>query len=542
MANPFDQFDQQNPFDQFSDGSVAQLQREQAQETTPGQAYAIGMGRMGDRILEGLKQGGMGIGAILSELLPDRMKQAAQDALAKNLMAQQADQADQTARYKPLQEAHPIATTAGEATTLMASPMVRVVDAPGALAAATNAATSAALPSLAEYGTAEERGQRGAIAAGAGALGSLAVSAAGKVLKPVTSLLTPEQQRLATVAQDIGIPLTAGDKTGNKFLKTTEAVMQELPATSGPQTAIQQAKRDALTKAVMQRLGQDSGEFTPDTVLAARRTIGSNFDRIFSKVDVPVGGPDTMNALGNIVQDANANLVPEQARLVQNRVNQLIDKVSEDGTVSGPAYQAWRSEVQKQAQSAGGFLGDKLRKVYRAVDQAAYDAANQVGEAGNLAAARGQYRDLLAVEPLLNRSSDGLVPSGFQAAVKGATPAMQEIARVGKQFVSDQVGNPGTAQRLMAQKLITGGALGLGAGGVTYGITQDPEEALKAALMSGTAGIVLPRIAQGAINSGVGQRYLTQGFGRPLTPIEQALIDRAVQVGAISSSRALVPQ
>jgi hypothetical protein len=507
-------------------------------------AVMIGAGRMSDRLLEGFKQSGLGIGAILSELLPERLKNAAQDAISKKLIAQDTEQADRTARYKPLAEEHPIATGVGEALPLVAAPQLRVMEGAGALPAIVNSAVSSALPAMAEYGTAGERGERGGLAAAGGAAGTTLLQAGAKVLKPVASSLTPETQRLAGVAESMGIPLTAGDKTGNKFVKTVEAVMQEMPSTAGAQNAIQQTKREAFTRAVMQRLGEDTGEATGETVGRARARIGGDFDRIFSKMEVPIDNPKTQQALGAIIQDANATLPADTAKIVANRVSQLIDKVDANGNVPGTAYQAWRTEVQNQAKGSGnGWLTTKLRDVYRAVDQVAYDAANQAGEAANLGKARAQYRDLLAIEPLVDKSVDGRLSPGLVlgAANQRGTDALKEAGRVGKAFVMDQVANSGSAQRAAAQAMLSGG-LGLGMGGVTYGITQDPVQAMKMGSMAAIGQVALPKAAQLAINSAAGQRYLTSGIGRELTPIERALIDRAIRTGAISGARGLVPQ
>jgi hypothetical protein len=518
--------------------------RDAARETSGPEAFAIGAGRFGDRIWEGLKETGYNSGWLMSQLLPDRLRQAAQESIEKRAGSQFADQADKTERYKALTQERPWSTLAGEIAPTLALPMMKVAQGAGAIPAMLNAATSAAVPAALEYGSTGERLERGALAAVGGAVGTAAMKAGAKVLQPVSNMLTPETARLAGEAQKMGIPLTAGDKTGNKAMKTIEAVMQEMPSTSGTQTAIQQAKREAFTKAVMTRLGEDTGEATSATVSSARARIGGDFDRIFSKMSVPLDTPQTQDALGKIIQDANATLPADTAKVVANRVNQLLEKVDANGNVPGPAYQAWRTEVQKQASSAGnGWLSNKLHDVYRAVDQAAYDAATQAGESANLSKARMQYRDLLAIEPLVDKSTDGRISPGLLmgAANKSGTDGLKEVGKVGKAFVMDQVANSGSAQRAAAQAMLSGG-LGVGVGGVTYGLTQDPMEALKMGSAAAAGRYVLPRAAQVAINSGAGQKYLTQGVGRPLTPIERALMERAIRVGAISSATGLAEQ
>jgi hypothetical protein len=229
-------------------------------------AFTIGAGRMLDRAFEGFKQGGLGMGAILSELLPARLKAAAQEELTKRLMAQEKEQTENTKEYAPLQAEHPIATGLGEAAPALASPMLRVAQSATLPAQALNFAASAALPAAMEYGTAEERGKRAAIAGVSGAVAAplmkVATAVGGKLIAPIASRLSPEEERLASMAADQGIDLTAGQKTGNKFLQTVESVMEQMPATSGSQTAIKQGQREAFTKNIMDRLG--GGEATPD--------------------------------------------------------------------------------------------------------------------------------------------------------------------------------------------------------------------------------------------------------------------------------------
>jgi hypothetical protein len=396
--------------------TAGDFQRADAKATTIPQSITIGAGRMSDRLMEGLKQSGYGVGAILSELLPDHLKQVAQDALAQKLLTQQQQQTENTARYKPLQDAHPVATTVGEAIPLAASPMLRVADGAGALGECHECGHVGG--AAVHDGVRDGRRARGAWSGCCGGrCGRFRRDKCG--CEGAKTRAEPVDARAAAarpgVAQDSGINLSAGQKTGNKFLQTLESTFESLPTTSGTATAEKQAQRTALTQAVMSRLGVNANEATDQTLGQARGKIGGDFDRIFSKVDVPLAPPEVMKSLGAVVQDANRNLVPEQARLVANRADDLLSKVDADGNVPGKAYQAWRSVVQKQAAGANGSLKDSLRDLYRAVDGSAYDAAGKVGEADNLVQARARYRDLLTAEAAMKNVTDGLMPAGTLA-------------------------------------------------------------------------------------------------------------------------------
>lgn len=509
-----------------------------AEGTSAMDAFTIGAGRMGDRLYEGVKQGGMGIGAILSELLPDRLKRAAQEELAKRLMKQESMQADNTREYKHLEDAHPIATTVGEAAPLVAMPMLRAVEGAGAGAAAVNSAVSAALPSALEYGTAGERGTRAGVGALGGAVGSGLTSGAAKAFSGVKNVLTPEAQRLAALAEEkFGIPLDAAQKTGNKALQTVNAALEQMPVTSGREAVRINAQRDAFTREVMKTLGETTTEATPATLAAAKGRMGGEFERIFNKVSVNLDDEAVQGSIGRVLQESIDTLTPDQSRIVAKRAGEILSKIDEKGAIPGKAYQAWRSSVQKQAEQTGDeWLGTHLRSLYRAVDDAAYKSAAEAGEDGALRTVRGQYRNMKTISPLVAKSENGVIsPSLLRGEVMRHTPDyatggggdLGDLARIGRAFIADQVPNSGTAQRQLAQSLMSGGTLGT----VGWAASGDPMTGAKAA----AGGLVLPKLAQTALRSGPVQNFLANG--KPVDPVIQALMDRATRLGTLSIAR-----
>lgn len=517
------------------------LKKKLAEETGAGAAALIGAGRMGDRMWEGLKQGGMGIGAIFSELLPERLKRAAQEELAKRLTKQEARMASDSVEYKPLEEAHPVATTLGEAAPLVAAPMLRVAQGAGAVPAMVNSAVSAAAPAAIEYGTAAERGQRAGAAGAGGAIAGGLSHGAAKVYEGVSNVLTPEARRLAALAEEkFGIPLDASQKTGNKALQTVKAALENMPVTSGAEAARTNVQRNAFTREVMKTMGEAADEATPATLSAAKQRIGGDFERIFGKVHVPLDEPTVQAKLGKVMQEAIDTLPPDQANIVARRVGEIIDKVDDNGAVAGKAYQAWRSGVQKQAEKTGDqWLATHLRAVYRAVDDAAYKAAAEKGEDAALKTARAQWKNMRTIEPLIAKSENGVIsPALLRGEVMKRTPDfaeggggdLAELAKIGRAFVADQVPNSGTAQRALAQSLLTGGTMG----GISYAATGDPMTSLKI----GAGSVLLPKAIQSGINSKAAQRFLGSG-GRALSPVEQALLDRAARQAALTGARAL---
>lgn len=515
----------------------AAAKRELAEQTGAGEAFTVAAGKMGSDLFEGTKKAGGGIAAIMAELLPERLKRAAQEEIAKRLLAQeQRIQKEGGAKeYQALAEAHPIATTAGEVAPLVAAPMLRVAQGPGAGAAAINAVASAAVPAAVQYGTPEEAMQRTALAATGGAVGSGLASGVGKVLRGVTNSLTPETRRLVALAESkFNIPLDASQKTGSKALQTVDSVMDAMPVTSGAQAARKGAQKTAFTREVMKTLGENVDEATPATLTAASERIGGDFERIFSKVKVNLDDEGVQGKIGKVLQESFDQLSPDQARIVAKRAGEIIDKIDDNGAVPGKAYQAWRTSVQQQVKATKNeWLGTQLRNLYRAVDEAAYKSAADVAEDAALKTARGQYRNMKIIEPLIAKSEDGTIsPKALRQLVmnankdfaKGGGGDLAELAKIGHKLVADQVPTSGTSERQLAQTLLTGGAVG----GGTFMLTDDPQKALA----YGAGAMALPKAVQAVIGSRAGQKYLTQG-ARQLTPLEQALLDRAARLGTL---------
>lgn len=236
---------------------VADVQRQMAEDTGPLDAALIGAGRVTDRVLSGVKQ------ALLGGWLPESM----QGPYTKAKLAElKAEQTDNTARYEPLAEAHPVATTAGEVfATLPAG-----IGATGYRAAI----AAGALPGLLEYGTAGEK----AVGGGAGAVGGALGQALGDLVyrlavrRGAAPLADAERAELVRQAQELGYNLRPDQITGKNWQKNLAAALQQNPATSGmmeKSAAGQQANTDRLVKGALWGAG---GEIDQASAGAAAHT------------------------------------------------------------------------------------------------------------------------------------------------------------------------------------------------------------------------------------------------------------------------------
>lgn len=495
---------------------------ELAEGTGSGRAALIGAGRMSDRLLEGLKQSGLGIGAIFSEALPERFKRIAQEEITKRLQAQGQRMDSDTAAYKPLEEAHPVATALGEAAPLVAAPMLRLAQGAGAGAAMGNMAASAAAPAAMEYGTAGERAKHAALAgvgvAAGGLLGKGVERVAGKVMKPVEKVQSESLDEAIEAARRIGVQLTPGQMTGNKALQLVEARLAKTPGSSGAMQQFGQANDRAINRAAARAMGETADEISPEVFSRASQRIGGEFDRLTSGKTV---------VLGQDFAESLQLLKAQQAHLGQfadPQVNTLIERgldLAARGDVDGKVYQSVRSSLGKKAndafKSGNSELGQALKTMRGAMDDAATSgmtgAEKQAWEA-----ARKQWAALRTLEKGNVVEAGKVAPGRLKEALRVARPKdykegrldgdLADIAKFAEQF--KPLPDSGTSQNLLVQGILTG---------------INPA--------AGAAAVGVPFAAQKAMFSGAGKNYLSNG--RELSALERALMDRAARFGTLGA-------
>lgn len=368
-----------------------------------------------------------------------------------------------------------------------------------------------------------------------GLLAALAVpvTAAGirTLVTPAPSRLTAEQMRLAGVAADEGINLTAGQRTGSKPVQAMESVFEELPFTSGPQAAIRDAQQTAFNRAVLQRAGIDADLATPELLDQAQRQIGQQFENISNQITVGLDDQfltDLQAAATRYAQKLPTNVQP----VFQSYVDDILNQGDQ---MAGAVYQDTRSTLTRQVKefsSSNPSLSNALRMVRDALD----DAANRsIPE--NLAEAwrttRTQYANLKAIMNAMERPSAGAAagnvsPASLWSAVKQGQSKHQfvrgygelnDLARVGQTFIKEQIPNSGTPIRTAIRSLLTGGPAGAGA---TLAAMGHP-----AAGAAVAGSLALPPLVQAAVNSRAGQAYLTnQLLANPIltAPLLQSLL------------------
>lgn len=367
------------------------------------------------------------------------------------------------------------------------------------------------------------------LAALATALAVPTVAATGaRLITPIQQQGNAEYRALVAAAEREGIPVTAGQATGSRFLKNIESRLEQLPFTGARQRAIREGQEEAFTRAAMRRTGTAASDTSPDTLNVIRGRLGSEFENISNRNTLNVT-PELENRLTQI-EDSLRFIPGELANPVKARIDQLrgmmVTPPSSGGAplapgqaapnpvIPGASYRmmdsalgrSMRSTSNGDLRAALGDIRDTLRTAMdksispedaAAWDQLRRDYANLMvisraaGGAGE-AAATGR------ISPLALRSAVNQSTGGGYAFGRGD---LNELARIG-QSVLRPPPDSGTAGNNMANALLTGQLAA--AGGIGGTMAGGPIGGLAGAASS----MFLPRIVQALMNSEKGQAYL----------------------------------
>lgn len=447
--------------------------------------------------------------------------------------------ADIRGREKQFATDHPVvATTAGVVGGLATGlPVARAASGAASLprTIAKSAATGAGYGALAGFGAGEggfenrlnEAVAGGALGAGLGAAVPLAGSLLTRGVSPVRIRLTPEQQRLAQVAETEGIPLTAAQATGSRPLQATESAFGTLPMTAGPQEAVSQAQRTAFNAAALRHIGESGTDLTPAVLNKARRRIGGDFNRLAAQTTVDLDVP-FVTKVTDVVNEYNELLEPQKKPIFEKYVKAIL-AVGTD--MKGTVYQKLRSDLGRMSKNYGGTdptLSQALAGLRDALDAAA-DRSMPQHLKGDWDKARLQYGNLRTLEKAMSNTTTqaaagNLSPTQLAQAVKQQYPRgygfgygpMNDLSRVGDTFIRDQVPNSGTAERQFLINLMTGGA-----GGSALLAGANPT----AVAAAGATALLGPRLLQAAYNAGPTQRWLKNQVAAGAAPaLNQGLL------------------
>lgn len=310
----------------------------------------------------------------------------------------------------------------------------------------------------------------------AGLAAGVAAPLLARGVSPAPSRLNPEQMRLARVATQEGIPLSAAQQTGSPNLQLLESVMAQMPGSAGGQQAVRDAQRVAWQRAVLARAGIDADYATPEVLREGRQRLSQEFTDLTSRNSLQVT-PEFGRELQRVAIEART--LPEPVRpAFQRHVRNILSGV-EDGAISGTRYRQIDSQIGRQMRSTtDGDLRAALGELQATLRQAMDDSISPADQAA-WREVRRQWSAYAAVRGAMDRGTAeagrGMIPPaqlnlsgrGARGSTAEGRGELRDLRAIGQTVIRDPISTSGTAERsalgnIIANPTISNVLLGIG--------------------------------------------------------------------------------
>lgn len=324
------------------------------------------------------------------------------------------------------------------------------------------------------------------------------------------SAADPERLKLAKVLDDFNVPITAGQRTGATGLRKIEGAS----SAAGDFMATQ---ADDFTAAALKTIGADANRATPEVLAKAADDIGQVFDDV-------VRGADVVPTSQNVTASAAAiqkYKVDAPASTIVPRIGEihkaLVKAFRTNTPIDAATLKEWRTAMSKATTSADGPTRAAAAEVLEVIDDAmesALIAAGRPQDVARLAEARGQWRNLLAIEGAAARAGEsaalGIISparlasevtrQGKAAWARGKRGDLGDLARAGVAVMSPlPTVSAGGVRSVEGLSRLGGMALGAAAGGSTGSATLSAVGSVAGFAAPGAMGALLAGPMQGAI-------------------------------------------
>ena len=476
------------------------------------------------------KTGVMGaIGAGFSSVA-DRLSNGIIQALSSDKNVQRGlkviDKQDK-ARDAEIRKDHPFAFGIGESLPLMAVPGGQATVA-GRIAAP--AIGNAVLEGM-SYGTPGQRMKNAAEGAVIGAVGGTVGEGLGRLIRPMRGAGTVPDEAIQAAGR-LGIPLSAGQRTGSRLLNKVEDTLYQTPGAGSVIQRNVDAQKTAINRAAARSAGLP-GDVVDQKYLASARAAsqaeraGLEAGAKVSPVDV-----DLLSAISKAQRNLSGMQQGPKSLINDAPATKILDDFTNfvttaQGPMDGQTYQAWKTLLTNAKKSAykaddsatGEIYGDLLAGL------------NKAAQKGNSSAwKRSDIKfatlDLLEQPNVVNEVTGNVNPRALAAAFNrkyGAAAKegrlageLQDIASFAKGFPELREGSQTAGRAFM------GGLLG--GAGLAAPVTT-------ASILGGSL------LGSKMVTTPGGVRYLTEGLGS--APVQRVLLEQAQRAGTVGGVGAL---
>lgn len=269
---------------------------------------------------------------------------------------------------------------------------------------------------------------------GLGAAGGAAGNAIGRgisnLIQPIPRLPNASKNLAEEAANRIGMPLTAGDKTGSIGMQQVEDLLSRTPGSAGAMRRIYDLKQKAINMAAAKSIGESADNISEPVFAAAKARLGDEFNKLSANAQVMIGD-DFMQALAKI-KSGNDQLGAFRNTNIDTLIDQGLE-LAKQGKLEGKAYQTLRSKLSDRAsdafKSSNSELGQAIKTVRDALDTS---ARNGMDDATKNAwdTVRRQYANLKVLEKGNVINAGDVNPNLLKGALSRTNPAMYKSGKM----------------------------------------------------------------------------------------------------------------
>lgn len=351
------------------------------------------------------------------------------------------------------------------------------------------------------------------------------VRAGGGATNALVGTVDPHTAQLAATARNgFGIPIGAGEISSNPTVRFANSVVNKLPGSGG--VAHHDEMQTSFNRSVANTFGEDAERITPQVMAQARDRIGNVFEGVAQRTPVIHADPQLASDLRQTIHNAQATMTAGEVEPLIRQVQNIASLVDPNtNTLTGEIYQNLTrrgTPLDRAMQSANPNIRAGARDIREALD-GAMERSAPPDVVDDLRQARGQWRNLRTVEPLVAKAPTGNISpallqgrvntsfKGTHGAAYGGGGDLKTLSDIGQRFMKEPPSS-GTAERGMLMHLL-GGA---GTAGVGLLTNQVP---LSAALMglgaTGGSALLGRGVGTALRSNALTNRLINRSLGNP---------------------------
>lgn len=323
---------------------------------------------------------------------------------------------------------------------------------------------------------------------GGALLGGLLPNTAARTVTPAPANAA-RQTAVQTLENEGVTALTAGQRTGNARVRQVEDATSLFPGGGGRAAAMQERASLQFTRAALKKAGVNADRADGPVIDQAFTDLGNRFNALTARNDM-VQSKRLVSDLNKVLADYNAvTAAPFRSPIVKETIDQFVNRQSmaRGAYIPGAVYQSTRSRLGKlvpNLKQSDPNAMIAVREIMDALDRGMEFSIRLKNprDLGAFREARGQYRNLLAIEDAVasagEAAASGLITpaalaratkkQGKRAYVRGKGD-LGPLARAGVETLTP-LKSSGTAERSFAQQMVSApasAASSLAAGAMT---------------------------------------------------------------------------